>query len=229
MGHIHDVLALGRRGEHVQGDEPSVERILEIVDRIRHVVGPVHHLLLEAGALSWRTFAQPVEDLCVVGVVTELVRLATEIRSASVVDSGGVAAWPGVLARGIERGAREIEPDTATRGGVNDLRLEPRHHAKSLGIALESTDRCGLAVELALAVVAKGRMPEVMGKPRDVDEIRVAPQRRPHLTCDLCDLERVGQARAREVGTAGDEHLRGRCQSTQARGVQHAGAVAREG
>jgi hypothetical protein len=84
-------------------------------------------------------------------------------------------------------------------------------------------------VELALTVVTKGWMPEVVCKSGDVDEIRVAPERSAHLASDLCDLERVGQARAGEVGTAGDEHLRGRGQSTQARGVQHAGAVAREG
>ncbi len=98
MGDIHDVLALGSRGEHLKRDEARVEGILEIVDGVGHIVGPVHDLLLEAGPLARGTLAQPVEDLGIVGVVAELVRLPAQVGSATVIDRRGVTSRPGVFA-----------------------------------------------------------------------------------------------------------------------------------
>ena len=217
MGHVHDVLALGRRGEHVERDESRVQGVLEVVHGVGHVVGPIHDLLFQAGALARSALAQPMKDFRVVGVVAELVRLPTQVGAATVIDGRGVTPRPGVFARGIEGGPRKVEADAATGGRVDDLRLQPSHDPQGLRIALEATDRLGQPIEFTLAVVTEGRVPQVVRESRDVDEIRVATERRPHLSGDLRDLEGVGQARAWEVGAAGDENLRCRCEPPQAR------------
>ena len=206
-----------------------MQGVFEVVHGVGHVVGPVHDLLLQAGALPRCSLAQPVEDLRVVGVVAELVGLPAQIGSASIVDGGGVTARPGVLAGGVERGAREIQAHAAPRGRIDDLGLQARHHPEGLRIALEATDRLGQPVEFAFAVVAEGRVAEVMRESCDVDEIGVTTQCRAHLPGDLRHLERVRQAGAGEVGAAGHEHLRGRRQAAKPGGVQHACAVSGEG
>ena len=170
-----------------------------------------------------------MEDLRVVGVVAELVGLPAQVGSAPVVDRGGVAARPGVLACGVERGTREIQAHAAPRGWVDDLRLQASHHPEGLRITLEAADRLGQPIEFAFAVVTEGRVAQVVSESGDVDEIGVAAQGRAHLTGDLCDLKRVRQARAGEVGAASHEHLRGGRQAAKPSGVQHARAVSREG
>ncbi len=206
-----------------------MQGVLEVVDGVGHVVGPVHDLLLQAGALPRRALAEPVEDLGVVGVVAELVRLPAQIGTPAVIDACGITTRPGVLAGGVERRPGEIEAGTATGRGVDDLGLQARHHAQCLRIALEATDALGEAIELALPVVAEGRMPEVVGQSGDVDQVGIAPERRSHLARDLGDLQGVRQAGAREVRAARDEDLGGRRQAAQPGRVQHPRAVPGEG
>ena len=77
-----------------------------------------------------------------------------------------------------------------------------------LGVSLEAADVLRDLVEGALAVVAEGRVAEVVGEAGRVHDVRVAPEGLAELAPDLRDLERVREARADEVPCPGDEHLR---------------------
>lgn len=157
---------------------PGVQGILHVVHGVGDVVGPVHDLLLQAGAVLGGAPPEPVEDLGIVGVVAELL--------------GVVPPGPGVLAGGVQGCAREVKARAASGHRIDDLGLEAREHAQGLRIALESTDVVGDAVEFAFAVVAERRMPQVVGEPRHVDQIGVAAQSGAHLARELGDLQRVG-------------------------------------
>ena len=140
----------------------------------------------------------------------------------------GCSAVHGYLQVASRLARVRFEPEGAARG-VDDLRLEPRHDAQRLRVALEAADVLGPVVERALAVVTERRVPEVVAQARRVDDVGRQAQRRRELAADLGDLERVGQAVAREVGGARRaQHLRLGGEAPQRRGVQHAGAIARE-
>ncbi|GAB3274461.1 hypothetical protein GCM10027449_12800 [Sinomonas notoginsengisoli] len=72
---------------------------------------------------------------------------------------------------------------------VEDLRLEPREQAEGLGIALETADRVGDVIQRALAIVAEGRMAEVVAQARRVYDVRVAAEHPPELPAHLRDLQ----------------------------------------
>ena len=190
-----------------------MDGVLGVVNRVGHVVGPVHHLLLEAGPLARGTSAEPVEDPCIVGVAAELAQAGL--------------AGPGVLARGIKRCPREVQPG-ARPGLVGDFCLEPREHAQGLGIALEAADAMSEPVELLLPVVAEGRVTEIVRKPGHLDDIGVAAKCIAELAGDLRDLEGVGEAGAGKVGNPGEHDLGLGRQTPQADRVQHPRPVARE-
>lgn len=97
-----DVAALGFGEQEVGVDMVGVQSVLEVVHRIRHVVGPVHDLGLEALPVRGRSLAGPFEDRQVVLVDAELHRVGV----------GGVSApRPGVFGGGVQGGAGEIEAD----------------------------------------------------------------------------------------------------------------------
>ena len=60
-----------------------------------------------------------------------------------------------------------------------DLGLEPGEQAQGLGVALEPADVVGQLVQRGLAVVAEGRVAQVVGQAGGVDDVRVAAQGRP--------------------------------------------------
>ncbi len=80
-----------------------------------------------------------------------------------------------------------------------------------------------------LAVVAEGRVAQVVAEARGVDDIGRDAEGDRELTPDLCDLQGMRQAVAREVGCAGGaEHLRLRGEPAQRCGMKHPRAVAGE-
>jgi hypothetical protein len=76
--------------------------------------------------------------------------------------------------------------------------------------------------------MAVRRVPEIVGKARNVDDIRVAAQRFAEFTSDLGNLEGVSQAGTWEISFARHHHLGLGCQSAQGRGMKDASAIASE-
>ncbi len=159
--------------------------VLDVVHGVRDVVGPVHDLRLETAPLCRDRRRAASSNAAASTVVVAVLRHT-------------VAARPRVLARGIERGAGQVEPGRFA-GVVDDLRLEPGEHPQGLRIALESPAGTGDGVERVLAVVAERRMADVVRETGGVDDVRIAAERGADLAADLRDLERVGQPGAREV------------------------------
>ena len=83
-------------------------------------------------------------------------------------------------------------------------------------------------VERHLAVVAEGRVTQVVGQRRGLGQVGVAAQRVGEVAGDLGDLEGVGEPVADEVVGAGTQHLGLGGQPSQRRRVHHAGPVALE-
>ena len=88
MGDLDERRALRRRRELIEMNVPAMNGVLDIVHGIGHVVGPVHDLLFEAGAIIRRSLAKPMEDRQVIVIDTELAHTRL--------------AFPRVLAGGIE-------------------------------------------------------------------------------------------------------------------------------
>jgi hypothetical protein len=153
---------------------PRDECVLEIVHRVGDVIRPIHDLGLKAPPPFDRAFTQPGEDLPVIVIDAELV----------IVD----ARVPRILRRGIEGCAGEVESDGSTIIG-EALGLKTRQDAQALGIAFETATGDGRLGERGLAVVAEGRMAQVVRKARRLDQIGVGAEGRPEFTTDLASLE----------------------------------------
>ncbi len=106
--------------------------------------------------------------------------------------------------------------------------------AEGLGVALEAAAVLGEGVERLFAVVAEGRVAQVVGEAGGLDEVRVAAEGGAEFAADLGAFQGVREAGARagvpdgaalarrdDLGLAGE--------AAQGRGVQDAGAVALEG
>jgi hypothetical protein len=155
----------------------------------------------------------PAEDVRVVGVGAELPLAA--------------APQPRVLAGPVEGGAGEVQP---ARGlAVADLGLEPGQDPQGLGVALEPAAGRAELVEGPFAVVAEGRMADVVGEPGGVHDVRVAAQLLGDPAADLRDLQRVRQPGARDAADLGalprPDDLGLPREPAQRGGVQDSGAV----
>ena len=153
---VDEHVALGGVAQRREVDATRDDAVLDVVHGVRHVVGPVHDLRLEAPLPLGRAVADPGEDGGVgrVGAVLALPRRAD----------------PGVLAGGVERGPRQVQP------AARDLQLQPGEDAQRLGVALEAAARRAELVERALAVVPERRVADVVGEPGRVDDVGVAAQ-----------------------------------------------------
>ena len=211
-----DGLDVGAVAQGPGVEPPGGDGVLDVVDRVGDVVGPVHDLGLDAAAGLGGALAEPGEDRQVVVVDAELHR-----------GVGGVAAAPRVLRRGVEAGPGEVEPGGAAVG-VEALGLQAGEDAQGLGVALEPADARGEGVEGGLAVVPERRVAEVVGEAGGVDDVGAAAERRAELATDLGDLEGVGQPVADEVVAARLDDLRLGAEPPQRRGVHEAGPVAGE-
>src|SRR6516165_8225574 len=92
-----------------KGHQPRVQAVLQIVYRVRHVVGPVHDLSLQAGAAGRGAGTNPLEYRDVGFVRAVLTRARADGR---------------VFERRVQGGAGEVE----ARAG--DLRLEAGEEAE---------------------------------------------------------------------------------------------------
>ena len=110
--------------------------------------------------------------------------------------------------------------------GIHRFRLQAGEDAEGLRIALKTTTLPRGFIQRALAVVAIGRVADVMTQPSKLCEIRIRPQGLANATSDLRHLQRVGQARARGIPAAGAHHLRLIRQPAQSRAVQNACSIA---
>ena len=205
------------RGVHAaQGDG-----VLDVVDGVADVVGQVHDLGLQAAAGGGGAGAHPLEDLPVV-VVAAVLAGALALRAA-----GPAAFGPGVLGDGVEAGPGEVEARAAATGGQG-LGLQAGQQPQGLGVALEAADGGGDDVEGLLPVVPVGRVAEVVGQARGVDDVGVAAQGLAEGASDLGHLQGVGETGAHEVVAARTQHLCLGSQTSQGGGVQDSGAVALE-
>ncbi len=208
-----------RRVQRGRDDMAGLEPVLDVVDGVGDVVGPVHDLGLEAAVVVGRALPEPAEDRQVVLVHAELVR-----------EFGVAAAGPGVLGGGVEGGPGEVEPDAPPRRAVGEaLRFEPGENAQALGVPLEAAAGRRGEVQGLLTGVAEGRVADVVGQAGGLDQVRVAAERGAELPADLGALQRVGQPGPGEVGGQRGDHLGGPGESAQRRRVEHPGAVALEG
>ena len=112
--------------------------------------------------------------------------------------------------------------------GAEDLGLQPGQQPQRLGVALEAADRVRHLVEGALAVVAEGRVAEVVGEACGVHDVGVAAERTAQFAPHLRHLEAVGEPGPDEVVGIRGHHLGLGAEPAQRRGVQHPRPVALE-
>ena len=90
---------------------------------------------------------------------------------------------------------------------VEGLGLQPGEQAQRLGVALEAAAVLAELGQHPLAVVAEGRVAEVVRERRGLRDVGVAAQRAGQVAGDLGDLEAVGQPVADEVVGLRSHHL----------------------
>ncbi len=169
-------------GQHPQVDAARHHTVLHVVHRVGHVVGPVHHLRLQARPLGGHAAAHPLRQLAVVFVEAELAPART--------------AEPRILRDGVQAGPGQVQPDAAALG-VKHFGLDAGQDPEVLGVALEPAAGGGELVEGTLTVVAVRRVTDVVGQPGHVDQVGIAAQRHGHSPADLGDLQRMRQPGAR--------------------------------
>ncbi len=200
-------------GQHPHVDAARDDAVLNVVHRVRDVVGPVHHLGLKARLLASGARPHPVGRGGVVGVEAELAMRGP--------------APPRVLGHRVQRGPGQVEPGAVIMG-AKDFGLQPGQDAEVLRVALEAAVVGGQLVESALTVVTVWRMPDVVGQSGHVDEVRIAAKPDGHTAADLRHLKRVGQPGARRLALAWPDDLRLVRQAAQGSAVQDARPVAGE-
>ncbi len=212
-----DALAVLLRAQPAELQPPRHDGVLDVVHGVRHVVGEVHDLCLQARPGVRRSAAQPVKRRCVVLVRAELGR-----------DLRRVSAPPWVLRRGVQARPRQVEPGAAAVW-VHRLGLEPGEQPQRLGVALEPADAGGGLVQGPLAVVPERRVPEVVSEAGGVHDVLVAAHGRGELAPDLRHLEGVREPVAYEVVAARADDLRLGSESTQRGAVHDPGPVTDKG
>ena len=187
-----------------------VDGVLDVVHRIGDVVGPVHHLSLQARLALGRARPHPIGCRGIVLVEPEL----AIVRSSP----------PRVFRHRIQPGPGEVQPGAVILG-AKDFRLQAGEDAEVLRVALEAAMLGGQLVQGPFAVVAVWRMADVVGQPGHVDEVGIAAKADRHATPDLRHLQRVGQPGPWRVTLAGPDDLRLVRQPAQGRTVQDPGPV----
>ena len=203
------------------------DAVLDVVHRVGDVVGEVHHLRLEAAPAPLDAVAQPVEDRAVVVVDAELHHHARGAVGVHAVRAVGRRARPGVLGAGVEGGPGEVEPDRPAVG-VEGLRLQPGQQAQRLGVALEPAAPGAELGQRPLAVVAEGRVAEVVRERRGLGDVGVRAERPGEVAGDLGDLEAVREPVADEVVGLRTDDLRLRGEPPRRGRVDDARPVALE-
>ncbi len=209
-GRGHEIGPLPGVRQPAQVDQTGDDTVLQIVRAVRNVISPVHELRLHASPASRRAIANPAENRHVVGVDTELGRIAP-LR-------------PRVFQGRVEGGAGEVEPGFAPVH-IHDLDLETGELTQALGVALETPTATGSGVKRGLAVVTERRMPDVMREAGGVDQVRIRAEGTGQSPADLCGLQRMGEPGTREVVVERADDLCLAGQPAQCAGVQDTRAV----
>ena len=108
-GHGGDHGPFGMILEVFDRDQPRVEAVFQVVDRVRHVVGPVHDLSLQAAAAAGGVGANPAEHGSVGGVGAVL---GGQVQG----DVGGAAGERGAASRPSASRPSGPGPSGATQG-----------------------------------------------------------------------------------------------------------------
>ena len=108
---------------------------------------------------------------------------------------------------------------------MEDLGLQPGQQSKGLRIALESPYVGGQRGQGTLAVMAKGRVTQIMGQASAVHHVGIAAQHGPDLPSDLGHLQGMCQSRTGKVVSTGDQDLRLGSQPTQRRRMDQTRSV----
>src|SRR5699024_253368 len=119
----------------------------------------------------------PLQDVQVGGVGAVLAARAA-VR-------GGRA--PKVFAGRIQGGAGKVQP-IGRAVGPEGLRLQASQDAQGLRVALEAADAGRGLVESSLAIVAVGRVADIVAEPRQVRQVGVRAQGFADAAGDLSDL-----------------------------------------
>ena len=180
-------------GEHAQVDAFGDDAVLDVVHRIGDVVGPVHHLCLQARAVRRRTQTHPGRGLVVLVVEPEF--------------AFPVTARPRIFGDRVQGCSSQVQP-SAIPLCVKYFGLKAGQDSEILRIALEAAMLSRDLVERLLAVVSIGRVSDVVGQAGQLDQIEVAAQPDCHPTPDLRHLQRVRQPGARSVTLTGSNDLR---------------------
>ena len=164
-----------------------MDAVLDVVHRVGHVVGPVHHLGLQAATRSAGRAA----------------RAARRRPAASSAYTPNLR-WPGrrghgYLQDGVERGPGQVEPGGRRRPAPSTLASSRVSTRSVCALPSKPPQACGDLVERVLAVVPERRVAEVVRQAGGVHHVGVAAEPRAHLPADLGDLQRVGQPGAQEV------------------------------
>ena len=88
----------------------------------------------------------------------------------------------------------------------DDLRLQAGEDAQGLGVALEAVE--GDLIERILAIVAIGRVADVMGKAGHVTQIGIEAEPGADAARDLANLQGVGEPGTRGIAVARADDLR---------------------
>src|SRR3984885_6905495 len=165
-------------GEYAEVDAPGDHPVLDVMHRVGDVVGPIHHLGLQAGPIRGCAVAHPLGGAAVDVVEAELASMPIP--------------RPRVFGDRIQPGPSQIQAD-AMPLQVKNFGLQAGQDPEVLRISLEAAIRRRELVEGLLAVVAVRRVPDVVGQTGHVDEVGIAAQFDRHPPADLGDLQRMRQ------------------------------------
>ena len=204
--------------EQAEVDPAADDAVLEVVHRVGHVVGEVHHLRLDAAARPVDALAQPGEDR---RGRRRRRRTCRRRRRSCAGRLHGYFVQASSVAR--VRLSPTERPSASTDFASSRVRMrsvwalpsKPPHSAAEL-------------VERHLAVVAEGRVADVVGERGGLGEVGVAAERVREVAGDLGDLEAVREPVAHEVVGLRPEHLGLGRQPAQRGGVHDPGPVALE-
>ena len=129
---------------------------------VGNVITEVHYLCFDATLAVRCALAHPVKDINIIGIEPKL-------GTAGGINHG-LLFWPWILRAGIQAGAGEIQAKAAPVGSKN-FGLEASDQTKSLSITFKSSDVLRPRTQSFLTIVTKGRVADVMGKTRSVNNI----------------------------------------------------------
>ena len=181
-----------------------------IGDVIRHI----HDLALKAALLPAAGLADDGLDEGVVCGVKAFDQALWRVGYRGCVDAGFV------FEHAVQGLVGQIQA-----GIVGMLVFKTGHNAQGLRVALKAAMRPHELMQRPLAVMAKGRMAQVVGQADRLDQVRVGSQRQGNALGNLSDFERVGEAGPKKISLVDAEDLGLALQTPKRSRVNNPGAV----